>query len=104
MTTSVRNRIGWRERLAIFQGSTVSLELEAFDEPLAAIAALEAEVTRLSDEEIAGRADACRQRIARGGEFAAERATIFALVREASRRTLGLRPFDVQVMAALAMD
>ena len=28
----------------------------------------------------------------------------FALVREAARRTLGLRPFDVQIVAALAMD
>ena len=32
------------------------------------------------------------------------RAEFFALAREASRRALGLRPFDVQVVAALALD
>ena len=32
------------------------------------------------------------------------RTEFFALVREASRRALGLRPFDVQVLAALALD
>jgi preprotein translocase subunit SecA len=29
---------------------------------------------------------------------------MYALVREASRRTLGLRPFDVQIVAALALE
>jgi preprotein translocase subunit SecA len=32
------------------------------------------------------------------------RTEFFALVREASRRVLGLRPFDVQVLAAMALD
>ena len=32
------------------------------------------------------------------------RAEFFALAREASRRAIGLRPFDVQVVAALALD
>ena len=32
------------------------------------------------------------------------RTPLYAIAREAARRTLGLRPFDVQIVAALAMD
>ncbi len=42
---------------------------------------------------------------ARAGEpLAALRASLFALAREASRRVLGQRPFDEQIVAALALD
>ena len=41
----------------------------------------------------------------RGGESRDHiRDELLALAREASRRALGLRPFDVQVLAALALD
>ena len=86
------------------QGSTVRLDLDRYQSPLAAIAALESECRRLSDEELLGRSRALHAR-ARGGEpRLALRAPFFALVREASRRALGQRPFDEQIVAALALD
>ena len=51
------------------------------------------------------RHDAARaSRPSRWGALESIRAAFFALAREASRRALGLRPFDVQVVAAIALD
>ena len=45
-----------------------------------------------------------RRRCAKQPERDAFRAALFALIRELSRRRVGLRPFDVQIVAALALD
>ena len=99
----VRNRIGWRHRLARLGGSPVEHDLRAFDEPLADIARLEDEVAGLSDERITQRAAELRAGAEAGIALDALQAPLFALVREAAGRTLGPRPFDVQVVAALAL-
>ena len=70
---------------------------------LESIARHERDVRSLSDAELQARVTAMRA--ARNSRPRAElRAEFFALVREAARRALGLRPFDVQVVAALALD
>ena len=99
----VRNRAGWRQRLARLRGSPVDLDLRAFDEPLAEIARIEHDVAGLSDEQVAERAAELRAGARAGLALDALQAPLFALVREAAKRTLGLRPFDVQVVAALAL-
>lgn len=98
----MRNTIGWRDRLAQLQGSPVILDLSRYDEPLAEISRLEAHLEQLSDREISTRARAYRGRT--DAALDSIRAECFALVREAARRVLGMRPFDVQVLAAIAMD
>jgi preprotein translocase subunit SecA len=98
----LRNRIGWRQRLARLQGSPVTFDLSAFDEPLAEIERLGGGVAQLSDHDLERRARDLRQRA--GDRLEPIRAEFFALVREVSHRVLGLRPFDVQVLAALALD
>jgi preprotein translocase subunit SecA len=98
----VRNAIGWRQRLAHLQGAPVSLDLRRYDEPLAEIDRLGPELESLSDREIEARVGAYRGRPDDALNLA--RAEVFALVREVSRRVLGMRPFDVQVLAAIAMD
>jgi len=103
-TTPVRNRVGWRDHLARFQGSSVELDLRAYDEPLGDIAALEKDVRRLSDEEIDRRPAELRHESLNDVSRDSVRNRVFALVREVSRRELKLRPFDVQVVAALALD
>jgi preprotein translocase subunit SecA len=111
---SVRNIIGWRQRLAHFRGFPVAFDLRAYDQELAEITRLGKDVERLSDGEIEARARELRARTggsrlrsfgATGGQaLESIRAAFFAVARDASRRVLGLRPFDVQVLAAIALD
>ena len=96
----IRNTIGWRQWISRLQGSPIDLDLRSYDDPLAEIKGLEAELTALSDGELNGRARDVRERARAGRSLDSLRAAVFALAREAARRTLGLRPFDVQVMAA----
>ncbi len=100
----IRNRIGWQEWLGRLQGSPVDLDLRAYDDPLAEINELEAGLTALSDDELEESARALRERARAGEPLDALRVAVFALVRETARRTIGLRPFDVQVVAGLALD
>jgi preprotein translocase subunit SecA len=98
----VRNAIGWRQRLALLQGSPISLDLRRYDEPVAEIDRLGVHLEPLSDREIETRARA--RRVQPDASLDSIRAEFFALVREASRRVLGQRPFDEQVLAAIALD
>ncbi len=72
-------------------------------EKLAEINALAADHARLSSGELSGRSRHLRDRALAGRELSELIAPAFALVREASRRTLGLYHYDVQILAGLAM-
>jgi preprotein translocase subunit SecA len=63
----------------------------------------EPEVEDLSDGELAGRTDEFRRRLKDGQELDDLLPEAFAVVREAARRSLGQRHFDVQVMGATAL-
>ncbi len=67
------------------------------------INALEAEVESLSDEELARRTVAFRERLANGEDLNDLLVEAFATVREAARRTIGQRHFDVQLMGGAAL-
>lgn len=78
-------------------------ELAPYLSRLDAVNALEPEMQRLADGELSERAQALRQR-ARGGEaLDALLPECFALVRETARRVLGERPYEVQLLAGIAM-
>jgi preprotein translocase subunit SecA len=98
----VQNTIGWRQRLAHLQGSPVTFDLRVYDEPLAQINRLGADIEPLSDREVQARAQTLREQV--GASLESIRVPFFALARDAARRVLGLRPFDVQVLAAIALD
>lgn len=67
------------------------------------INALEAEIEKLSDEELKDRCHSMRHR-SRGGERTDDLAVeTFACVREVSKRTLGMRHFDVQLVGGLVL-
>jgi preprotein translocase subunit SecA len=100
----IRNRIGWHERLAQLRGSSVELDLRGYEEPLADITRLGRELSGLSDDELERRASELRHLVRSGTASQDVRGLIFALVRELSTRAIGLRPFDVQIVAALALD
>ncbi|MGH7264862.1 MAG: preprotein translocase subunit SecA [Candidatus Rokuibacteriota bacterium] len=69
----------------------------------AAINALEPGLTGLGDGELRGRADDLRQKIAGGAEVDDLLPEAFAVVREAGRRRLGMRHFDVQLMGGVVL-
>lgn len=69
----------------------------------ARINALEPELEKLSTEELAAKADIFRSRISQGEDLDALLEEVFGVVREVSRRTLGLRHFDVQLMGGMAL-
>lgn len=67
------------------------------------VAALEDAFEDLTDEELAAETDEFRARHAAGEPLDALLPEAFAAVREAAKRTLGMRPYDVQVMGAAAL-
>ncbi|KOM35375.1 hypothetical protein LR48_Vigan02g152500 [Vigna angularis] len=59
---------------------------------------LEPEISALSDSELRERTFALRERVQQGQSLDSILPEAFAVVREASKRVLGLRPFDVQLI------
>jgi preprotein translocase subunit SecA len=58
---------------------------------------------QLSDDQIRARFEKARQRAIGGEDLDSLMPEVYALTREACARVLGLRPFDVQMMAAIAL-
>jgi preprotein translocase subunit SecA len=65
--------------------------------------ALEPEMEKLSDEELAARTPWFRERLAAGETLGDIEIEAYATVREASRRVLGQRHYDVQIVGAATM-
>jgi preprotein translocase subunit SecA len=99
----IRNVIGLEERLARLRGSPVELDLSPFDETLAGIGGLEASMRTLSDAALAERGRGLARDARGGAGLSGLQDRAYALVREASRRAVGLRPHDVQIVAGLAL-
>jgi preprotein translocase subunit SecA len=77
--------------------------LKRLAEQAAYITSLEPDFERLSDAELAAKTADFRQRIENGEDPDDLVFEAFATVREAARRTIGLRPFDVQLMGAIVL-
>jgi preprotein translocase subunit SecA len=67
------------------------------------INALEAETQQLSDADLKGRTQSFRDRLANGETIDALLPEAFATAREASKRTLGMRHFDVQLVGGYVL-
>jgi preprotein translocase subunit SecA len=67
------------------------------------INSLESKMSSLSDAELAGATARFRQRLDQGIELDELLPEAFAVVREASVRTLGMRPFDVQLIGGIVL-
>ena len=65
--------------------------------------ALEDDFTAMSDAELRGETDRFKERVAAGESLDDLLPEAFAVVREAARRTLGQRHFDVQLMGGAAL-
>src|SRR5881394_3509888 len=78
-------------------------KFKAYEKRAAKINAIEPEMELLSDEELRAEADSLRER-ARGGEALDDLLPeAFALTREAARRSIGQRHFDVQLIGGMAL-
>ena len=67
------------------------------------INALEPSIENLSDEELRGRTDELKARLADGATLDDILPEAFATVREAGKRALGERPYDVQLVGAIVL-
>lgn len=68
-----------------------------------AVNALEPEYTALSNESLREKTQEFRRRLQEGATLDSLLPEAFAAVRESARRTLGLRPFDVQLIGGIVM-
>jgi preprotein translocase subunit SecA len=64
---------------------------------------LEADIAKLSDEELREKTELFRQRFAKGESLDAILPEAFAVVREASSRVLGMRHYDVQLIGGMVL-
>jgi preprotein translocase subunit SecA len=78
-------------------------KVKALQQRVEAVTALEPEVEKLSDGALRAKTDEFRERLSEGETLEDILPEAYAVVRETSRRTLGMRPFDVQVMGGIAL-
>jgi preprotein translocase subunit SecA len=78
-------------------------KVKALQRGVEAVSALEPEIEKLSDDELRAKTEEFRERLASGETLDDILHEAFAVVREASRRTLGMRPFDVQAMGGIVL-
>ena len=79
-------------------------EIKAFRNRVGEINYLEDEISQLSDEELREKTIEFRERYADGESLEELLPEAFAVVREASVRTLGLRHFDVQLIGGMVLN
>jgi len=88
---------------AIF-GSANDRQVRKYLPKVDAINALEAETAKLSDGELKARTQQFRDELKAGKALEDLIVPAFAVVREASKRTLGMRHFDVQLIGGMVLN
>ena len=84
-------------------GSRNDRLLKQYRQTVRAVNALEAALEKLSDEDLRRKTDDFRQRYGKGETLDDLLPEAFAVVREAGRRTLQMRHFDVQLIGGMAL-
>lgn len=84
-------------------GSANDRRVKGLRPKLQAINALEPQMAALSDDELRGRTAEFRAQIAAGKSLDDLLVPAFATAREAAKRVLGLRPFDVQMLGGMVL-
>jgi preprotein translocase subunit SecA len=84
-------------------GSANDRRVRAYYPRVNAINALEPEIAKLSDEELRARTDEFRKQLAAGATLDDILVPAFATVREAGKRVLGQRHFDVQLVGGMVL-
>lgn len=85
-------------------GSRNQRLLRQFSKSVKKINELEPAMQALSDEKLAAKTEEFRRRIADGATLDELLPEAFAVAREAAQRTLGMRPFDVQLIGGMVLN
>jgi preprotein translocase subunit SecA len=86
-----------------FFGSSNERKVKAMSAKVAKINALEPEYAALSDEALKAKTDEFKARLAKGETLEDLLPEAFAVVREAGKRVLGMRHFDVQMVGGMVL-
>ncbi|PMB12528.1 preprotein translocase subunit SecA, partial [Fischerella thermalis CCMEE 5319] len=84
-------------------GDPNARKLKKYQPYITEINLLEEDIKALSDEELKGKTAEFKQRLAKGETLDDILSEAFAVVREAARRVLGLRHFDVQLLGGVIL-
>ena len=84
-------------------GSTSAKKIKSYSKTIESINKLEAELIDLSDEELRNKTNYFKDSIKNGSSLDNILIEVFAVVREVSKRTIGLRHFDVQLIGGIAL-
>ena len=84
-------------------GSRNERLLKTYGQSVREINALEPTIAALSDEALRAKTDEFKKRVSDGASLDDVLPEAFAVVREAGKRTLGMRHFDVQLMGGIAL-
>ncbi len=85
-------------------GTSNDRKIKSYRAVVPAINALEPELRALTDDELRARTADFRAQLAQGTDLGDLLVPAFATVREAARRTLGQRHFDVQMIGGMVLD
>ena len=89
--------------LTFLFGSRNERLLKQYRKTVATINALEPSLEKLSDDELRAKTDEFRTRLQSGATVDSLLPEAFAVVREASKRVMKMRHFDVQLMGGMAL-
>jgi preprotein translocase subunit SecA len=84
-------------------GSANDRKIKSYRPTVEAINALEPELERLTDNDLKARTETFRRQLAEGTDLDDLLVPAFATVREAAKRTLGQRHFDVQLIGGVVL-
>ena len=94
------NHMGFMSKLLSFGSDK---DLKRYYKIVDQINGLEPQFEKMTEEELRGQTDKFRERYANGESLDDMLPEAFATVREASKRTMGMRHFDVQLIGAMAL-
>ncbi|NND89358.1 MAG: preprotein translocase subunit SecA [Granulosicoccus sp.] len=87
-----------------FVGSSNDRTVKRLGRDVEAINAFEAGMEALSDADLAAKTDEFRERLAQGATLDSLLPEAFAVTREAGKRALGMRHFDVQLIGGMVLN
>ncbi len=87
-----------------FFGSANDRRVKRYQSNVDAINALEPEFEKLTDEQLRAKTEEFRQQLRDGAKLTDVLVPAFATVREGSKRALGMRHFDVQLIGGMVLN